>query len=310
MNQFDAFAEICKKYGLTKNEGTFRLFCAYESFLFSYQLPRYSPDTSGLGMAKIIKMLTCEGNVTITSSIGDVIELERGSYLRASLAMFTNAALAKMNVREGLLSVPRKLNEEGAICLGHIFNDTDLYELYEQEELEAIIKLDELNRKASSALNAYNGRASARLGYYACLLYAELIDEQALNEIEERLYKLQEKLRNGQLDIVWIELEQILEEKGLIACFRLNKTQKYNLIAELLGAAGIIEHCKGKDEWQKVKYGDPSDIQRKVRHWIESFIKLKLDYGDSALPLVTPLIRYENKLLKERFLELDFDNSL
>lgn len=307
MNEYDAFAEICKRYGLTKNEGTFRLFCAYESFLFSYKLPLNLPDTSGLGMAKIIKMLTCEGKVTITSSIGDVIELERDSYLRAALAMFTNAALAKMNAREGLQFAPRKLNEEeGAACLGYIFNDSDLYELYQQEELEDIIKSGERKRKVSTALNAYNERASARLGYYACLLYTELIDEQALNEIEERLNKLQERLRDGQLDIVWIELEQILEEKELIACLRLNKTQRYNLIAELLGAAGIIEQYKGKDKWQKLKCSDPSDIQREVRHWIQSFIKLKLDYGDFALPLITFPIRYENKLLKERFLELDF----
>lgn len=242
MNEYDAFAEICKRYGLTKNEGTFRLCCAYDRVVAMVLMPHFD-DNNALELASLINLLNDGSSIEIVSKRGGSVHI--GEFVEAQLFMALNQTLinsyGRLYEELGIAERKGSIAPEGLYIKECYFSDENLLKPYTKQEISEILTYEKGLEEKKRRINCtYRSGRSPKLGYLAFLL-----------------------------DNVFSESREGLE---------LNTTSKLNLIAELLEASGAITAIKGKvwyeKKWESVKDGGRGAVANEVRGWLKSYKRL------------------------------------
>lgn len=178
------FAEICKKYGLTKGEGTFELFLTYNALIggISKGIQEYEQK---MKLAQLLRMLNKNKGISFTNGF-DEIRFEPG-YILEELKAFLNTLLSRLNYydRYKELGISPKTRIRNDIV--HFDGDGERYdewglfkkftphkwnftEPYSEDELSSIIEFEKYNIKRTKIREGRKPYSAPQKGLMALFL--------------------------------------------------------------------------------------------------------------------------------------------
>lgn len=311
MELYEEFAKVCRKWELPKDEATCQLFCCFNDIAYFEKVGQHEKSSYGfLEAAKLIRLLKNGTGIKVTSVNGGAVEVQN-QLLKAALYMFLNTELQRESAgvyaygdmakhkeqvkefseyqgavffAEGTPFAPADLDKMEALQIERQAaaseegrgTEADLLKLvqwakgkqdhaeytepYTDEELQNIIQFEETRADFEGRLsNAANAR---KLGYF----------------VQKFLIKAPE---------VFGYFYCHLDSEGKPLKPALTPTKQYNLIGDLLQAAGVLQHFKGQlwleDKWAVM---DNSARRKEVEGWLKSYEGMERKWEKENQPYI------------------------
>lgn len=305
MDLYEKFAAVCRKWELPKDQGTLQLFRCYYDIAYFIHFGQYEANNYGfLESAQLIKLLKYGNGLKVTSAEGVEVALDN-QMLIDFLYMHLNNDLQKMSA--GQYAYINLTSEKGILKSGNVPDDVAFWwegcsEPYTDKELQNIIEFEKTRKE-------YEGKLSPvkRLGHCVqrFLIEAPMVFGFFYCHVDDEGNKLKPNL---------------------------SPTKQFNIIGDLLEAAGVLQEYKGQ-LWMEGKWENMNDSARRheVQDWLKAYEKMEAKWWDETKPLFFPnsmihlsgkkvlnqsqpakIVQYggrmllEDEIIEERFSKLDF----
>lgn len=285
------FAKVCRKWDLPKDDRTQQLFSCFYDIAYFIHFGQYEVIQYGfLEAAQLIKLLKHGSKLKVTSAEGGLVSLDN-PMLREGLYMRLNYELQELSLglymNHGIIT---EKEPKGKSASGWMFDCDKFVEPYTDEELQNIIDFEKKWKEFEGSLSPVK-----RLGHFVqrFLIEAPKVFGYFYCHVQS----------DGQ------ELKPLLPP-----------TKQFNIIGDLLQAAGVLREYKGElwlqDKWENM---NSSERRHTLQDWLKSFENLqsKWWHGEESDIIFLPcsfihrqegkmLFGLESEIVAAEFSKLDF----
>ena len=242
--KYSKFVEVCKKYGLEKNLGTFQLFhCLVDTLIYVHFDQYEKNETNRLEIAKMIQLFNSDEDVVVSVPKGGNVRIsDEGTKTTLLLFLHNLLQIESANLYQvlGLAGDKSKINDTYHFKQ-YIYSGWDLYEPYSEDELERIIEFESFEESKKGAMRGKAGGGIPKLGYFVekFIAYAPILFGDVLCSNTKP---------------------------------KMSQTDMYNLIGEMLVLADVVQMFYSKT-WINsfVKELNRSQRRKVVKDWQNSY---------------------------------------